>query len=211
MHESLQRINYAEETGRLEIHNAFTGFAERAMLVDPGFLTSLFQAVLEIPGLPKHGADMFYDFGISWARQMAAGIEAKIALSPTAPAHRLKDFIKDEFVEHLNHFFSYSGLGQFRITEANRYYVVDLRNSPFDQMDAAMRPATNALMSGFFAGLFSSVSGRELTVVPIFHESDVRYLLTTDEFASQLRQHMTDQDSFADIAAAYDNPHLIAT
>jgi len=204
------RVHADLTRGRLELLDTFTATSERAILVDPGFLTSLFQAVLESyqAGQAPVPQSLFYDLGAHWGHEMFDTLESRLA-HKTGPATRLQDFIKDEFVEHLNNFFSYSGLGQFRITEGNRFYIIDLKSSPFESLEPGIRSLTNTMIAGLFSGLLSKIASSPFHVVPVKTDDGVRFVLSTSAVIDEIRGQMDAGKTFSEIAQAFDNRHFV--
>lgn len=205
-----ERIQFNISQGRLELLDTFTRTLDRAVLVDPGFLTSVFQALLEHAqsapaGVPQN---LFYDLGVHWGETVYDDLQQRLSKTD-GPAPRLEDFIKDEFVENLNNFFSYSGLGQFRITEGNRFYMVDLKSSPFETLDPAIRSLADTMIAGLFSGLLSKIAATVFHVVPVETDSGVRFILSTSGVITEIRGLLDAGKTFAEVARQFDNHHFV--
>lgn len=204
------RIHFSPSHGRLELLDTFTQTLDRVVLVDPGFLTSVFQAILEHdrPNPASLPQNLFYDLGVHWGGKIYDELQQRLAKSK-GPAPRLEDFIKDEFVENLNNFFSYSGLGQFRITEGNRFYMVDLKSSPFEALEPAIRSLADTMIAGFFSGLLSKIAAIPFHVVPVKTEAGIRFILSTPAVIDEIRELLGSGKTFAEIAGQFDNHHFV--
>lgn len=194
--------------GHVRIQDAFTQTDQRYGLVDAEFLNIwtivLSETCADEPAL--YG----YDSGKRWGESYYRFLEQH--LPQQSGLRSPQDFLKDDVIEHLNSNFSYMGLGQFRLTEGNKFYTIELKNPFITEPRLTDGKQMVETLSGFFASLFSLFSGKELECVPVppeAKETDIRFLLSTPAIAGELLDLILKKKSFREIAELYHNQHLL--
>ncbi len=182
---SSEKVYQNAEEGRLLIADPFTDTPLRIAILDPELLASL--------------ADSTAHFGLGqkWAESFYSQMIDKLSNTDRSP----RTFLKEEFIENLNGFFSYCGIAQFRILEGNQFYVIDLKNSfPFREYD---------IFAGFFSSLFSSVSDRLLSCIVMSQNSErIRCCLSTPEVIKKIESALNSGETETTILERYQNLHL---
>ncbi len=198
------RTDYAE--GSVQINDSFTQTGCRVGIVDPSFLAALESALA--PFITDRAEREFYRIGKHWGEEFYTALQRRIAETKPEMIARPQDYLKEEFVEHLNSYFSYTGMGQFRITEGNHFYVVDLKNAMdrgFERTQFICR-----MFAGFFAGLFSRIAEKDLACVQLSESKELhRFALSSDETIREIRDRLAQGTLEKDILSQYSNQHLI--
>ena len=192
------------QSGTLTLTDPFTQQTRRLALADGTFLKVLFKK------LGSSAAS--YDYGVQWGRRVYADLTATLHEHPIASVSRPEEYLKDEFVEMLNSRMSYTGLGQFRITEGNHFYVVDLRNAIVCDLKDTAKTSFNMLMAGFLAGLLGKLAAKDLTCVPLSSDPSPeknRFALCLSKDAEDLRKRVASGKSDADILSDFKNGHIL--
>lgn len=198
------------QRGTLLIQDAFTQTDLRHGLVDAAFLNewvrTLFSECSEDPDI--YG----YETGKKWGELYYQFLSGHLAQNPSENLSKPQDYLKDEVTEQINTNFSYMGFGQFRITEGNKFYTIELKN-PFilipELTDGKQMAET---LSGFFASLFSLFSGKELECIPVPPEEQadtLRFTISIKSVTEELLSQILQGKTFRDIAEAYNNRHLL--
>ncbi len=181
------KIHSSSESGLIELADPFS-----ETILPVNLLTiSLFDAFT--------GSESM-ELGQIWGDVFYKSLEKKLKLQepPLTP----KELLKEEFIENLNSYLSYTGIGQFRISEGNRFYIIELKN-PVSVRNSDM-------FSGFFKSLFSSLSERPLSVKPFSPNNDtLRWYLTTEEGIAEIDDLRKSGASDEKILEVYQNTHLI--
>lgn len=198
------KTDYA--AGSVQINDSFTQTGCRVGIVDPSFLGALESALA--PFITDRAEQEFYRIGKNWGEEFYAALERRIAETKPEMIAKPQDYLKEEFVEHLNSYFSYTGMGQFRITEGNRFYVVDLKNA----MDRGFEHAQFfcRVFAGFFAGLFSRIAEKDLACIQLSESKEHhRFALSSDRTIQEIRERLAQGTPEKDILSQYSNQHLI--
>jgi hypothetical protein len=198
------KTDYA--AGSVEINDSFTQTSCRVGIVDLSFLGALESALA--PLFADRADHEFYMLGKNWGEEFYATLQRRIDATKPEMIAKPQDYLKEEFVEHLNSYFSYTGLGQFRITEGNQFYVIDLKNS----MNRAFENAQffSRVFAGFFAGLFSPIAGKELACIQLSESKEhYRFALSMNTVIEEIRNFAAQGLSEKDILSRYNNHHLV--
>ena len=153
----------------------------------------------------------FYDFGQHWGTEFYKELSERIGPAGHQSVSKPQDFLKDEFIEHLNSYLSYTGIGQFRITEGNKFYVINLKNSIDVGLDKPHAENMNVILSGFFGALFSAISSSKLKCTGLSVERSAdrnRFALSTGLIIEDIKVRLRNGASEQNILAAYGNQHL---
>lgn len=136
----------------------------RVVLLDRNLMIALEEAFDE--GSESVLADVLFESGYSWGQSYFEQISRK--LSHRFPENRnVQSVSKEVFLKELSHDLIRMGVGRFDIREGNRAFFITLENSAFDQLSFRSVDRNCFLPSGFFAGLFSNVSQKQLSCVEI--------------------------------------------
>lgn len=195
------RIRNEFAAGSILTEDPFTGSLLRLAIADHALVASMFKSL--------GGNHEAHACGTLWGQLFYAVLASLIESAKMITVRTPRDFLKEEFVEHLNAQFSYAGLGQFRITEGNKYYMIDLHNpAPKDWPDG---PRTfQALMAGFFSELFSRLADKPLVCLPLEGDgSRWRFALSRHDVIEEVRGMVDSGRSLPDIHRHYKNDHLI--
>lgn len=186
----------------------FTQTLIRSGLADQYFLSAMYMALSE--SSKKDAVEgQLASIGNAWGKEFYLQLNNRIQENPSDNIHKPQDYLKDEFVEHLNSYFSYSGLGQFRITEGHKFYVISMNNPAilYIEKSAIYIP----LFAGFFSGLFSSVAAKELDCIPLTtanRQDQIHFALSIPAVINEIRTLQKSGKSEADILNQYNNQHL---
>jgi len=204
------KIDYA--MGSLSLTDPFTQQPLRVGIVDMPFIARL-QDLLWKTNKDKTNdpKTFFYEFGKSWGTEFYKNLTERIQKTALESINKPQDYLKDEFVEHLNSYLSYAGIGQFRITEGNKFYVIELRNSVEWALDKTNGDHMNSILAGFLGALFSSISGKEIFCTSFSDtrsDDHNRFALSTKAIIGEIEDHLQNGKSEKEILAAYGNQHL---
>ena len=204
------KVDYA--AGSLSLTDPFTQLPVRVGIADLAFMIRL-QNLLYTE-LAEKSADpgaFFYEFGKSWGMEFYDQLSERIKRAGIDSISQPQDFLKDEFIEHLNSYLSYSGMGQFRITEGNKFYIVNIKNSVEFSLDAPHSDYMNSTLCGFLAALFSSLAGREIFCSPLSGTKTPdrnRFALSTNQVIREITEHAASGKTEKEILALYGNQNL---
>lgn len=154
------KVDYAK--GSLSLTDPFTQLPRRVGIVDMPFISRL-QSLLWSENKDK-AVDpklFFYEFGKSWGLEFYKNLNERIQQLKSKSISKPQDYLKDEFIECLNNYLSYSGIGQFRITEGNKFYVIELKHSVEWALEKSDGGQMNRILAGFLSALFSSISEKK--------------------------------------------------
>lgn len=196
-------------SGDIHMADPFTQALVRCGLADQYFLSALHTALSESSKKDSF-ENQLASIGKSWGKEFYIQLQDRIQQNPSDNIHKPQDYLKDEFVEHLNSCFSYSGLGQFRISEGHKFYVISLNNPAilYIEKSAMYIP----LFAGFFAGLFSSVAAKELDCAPLTtsnRQDQILFALSLPSVVGEIRELQKSGKSESDILSQYNNQHLL--
>lgn len=202
------KVDYA--MGSLALADPFTRQPLRVGVVDMPFVARLTDLLWSAQTQPdKEPKTFFYDFGLSWGKEFYNNLSERIRKAAVESITKPQDYLKDEFTEYLNSYLSYAGVGQFRITEGNRFYVIELKNSVEYAIDKPYQDHWRYVISGFFAALFSSVAEKELFCIGLTESPDRnRFALSTSSVHGEIEEHLRKGKTEKEILAAYGNQHL---
>lgn len=204
------KVDYAK--GSLSLTDPFTQLPRRVGIVDMPFISRL-QSLLWAQNKDK-AVDpklFFYEFGRSWGFEFYKNLNERIQQIKSESIRKPQDYLKDEFIEYLNNYLSYSGIGQFRITEGNKFYVIELKHSVEWALEKIDGDHMNRILAGFLSALFSSISGKRLSCTGFTdtHSPERnRFALSTEDVIEEIEQHLQSGKTEKDILAAYGNQHL---
>lgn len=204
------KVDYA--SGSLSLTDPFTQLPIRVGIADTAFVVRL-QNLLhsELADTSVDPGTFFYEFGKSWGTAFYAHLTERIKQAGIESITQPQDYLKDEFIEHLNSHLSYTGIGQFRITEGNRFYIINLKNSVEFSLEEPHSTYMNSTLCGFFAALFSSLAGKELFCTPLSRTRTPdknRFALSTEQVILEISEQTTSGKSEKEILALYGNQHL---
>jgi predicted hydrocarbon binding protein len=201
-------------SGSVVAADPFTQTISRIGIVDPSFLRALIQALQLAHRTGDRGESdtQFYELGLTWGYQFHEVLESRIKAAQLETVREAEDFLKEEFIEDLNSYFSYAGTGQFRITEGNKFYLIELKNSVFQSLDQAETNGMIAVMAGFFAGLFSRLAHKTLACTVLADDRETqsaRYALSNETIVNEIRAALQSGQDEKAILTAYRNQHMI--
>lgn len=196
------------ETGNIMVSDFFTGTALRVGLADRYLLQAMLTVIPTETDTEKIYEE-FYDLGRSWGGRFYDTLQQRINANPPDSVRSPKDYFKDEFVEHLNGYFSYCGLGQFRIHEANHFYVIELKN-PWHFPDDAGNAYLIVLLAGFFAELFGRIGEQTLACTALSVSDDAyRFAISRDAVIQEIRAMFAAGKQEEDVLTHFQNDHLL--
>ncbi|MCK6542915.1 hypothetical protein L6Q79_09555 [bacterium] len=195
-------------TGSIALSDFFTPTARRIGIADHDFFEALFSVFSE-NSTPDQTRERFYQFGADWGNSFLERLKTQLAQAGGEHASEPQALLKDEFVEHLNSNFSYLGVGQFRILEGNKFYIIDLKN-PWRPSDEHKQIYASTSFAGFFSTLFSGIAGRALSSTFLSNTPEHwRFALSTTEVIEDIRTQINAGLTEADILTQYHNQHLL--
>ncbi len=196
--------------GALLIQDAFTQESNRHGIIDSDFLNTMSEVLLKKTG---DGSDIiWYETGKKWGEIYYESISSHCERDSQDTDLRPQDFLKDDVIENLNTNFSYMGIGQFRLIEGNKYYVIELKNPFFLSPSLTAQDNLIVMMAGFFAVWFSRFSEKTLECIP-FNPGDqpdvLRFAISTETVIGELLNLVMQKKPFAEIAELYHNQHML--
>lgn len=197
-------------SGGLWLQNSFTGTSIRTGIAD-AYLIRAMQTVINDYFTPD-SAGWWHRLGVSWAGMIYRQIETALLEQPREGVTKPQDILKEDFVETINRYFSFSGIGQFRITEGNRFYVIDIKNPFIFNIQVEEPTFFVSLLCGFFDGLFSELSGKSLQTILLSDASDkekLRFAISTTEIIGELNKLKSQGKCEKEILEAYKNQHIL--
>ena len=204
------KVDYA--SGSLSLTDPFTQLPLRVGIADLTFMVRL-QNLLheELTDQSVHPENFFYEFGRNWGTEFYNHLADRIKQAGIESISQPQDYLKDEFIEHLNSYLSYTGFGQFRITEGNRFYIINLKNSVEFSLDEPHSAYMNSILCGFLGALFSSLSGKTISCAPLSVSRTAdknRFALSTEQIILEIKEHAASGKTEKEILAIYGNQHL---
>lgn len=194
--------------GSIALSDFFTPTARRIGIADHDFFESIFSVFSE-NATPEQITEHFYQFGLDWGSAFLDRLKTQLKQAAGEHASEPKGLLKDEFVEHLNSNFSYLGVGQFRILEGNKFYIIDLKN-PWRPSDEHKQMYASTCFAGFFSSLFSGIAGRSLGSTLLSNTTERwRFAISTTEVIEDIRTQINAGLTEADILTQYHNQHLL--
>lgn len=198
--ESNVRIDHA--AGSIVSHDPFTATPDRLAIMDNELALGLLRATGSSDGEPMAR------FGDMWGQLFYEGLAASIESAKLETVRRPQDFLKEEFVEDFNAYFSYAGIGQFRIMEGNKFYAIDILNPAFKDWPDT-ESSFKAILEGFFAGLFSRMAERPLYCLFLAtDESRWRFALSKEAIIEEIRSLLAAGKTYDEIVGKYRNEHF---
>lgn len=204
------KIDYA--MGSLSLTDPFTQEPLRVGIVDMSFIMRL-QSLLWEQNKDKTGDPkiFFYAFGKSWGSEFYKNLSERIRQAGLESISEPQDYLKDEFIEHLNSYLSYAGIGQFRITEGNKFYVINVKNSVEWALEKPNDEYMNSILSGFLAALFSAISQKKLFCTSLSNTRSPdrnRFALSNEDVIGEIEKQLRSGKTEKEILAAYGNQHI---
>ncbi len=202
------KVDYA--AGSLTVNDPFTQMPLRVGIADLSFLTALQDLLIKESG-SKETKEFFYAFGRCWGEEFYETLRMRLGQAKMESIGRPQDYLKDEFIEHLNSHLSYAGIGQFRITEGNKFYIINLKNAVECFIEKPNADHMNTMLCGFFAGLFSRISGKELACAALSKDRTAernRFALSLPAVVGEIAELLNAGKSEKEVMTAFGNQHL---
>ncbi len=198
------------QRGTLLIQDAFTQTDQRHGLIDTAFLNDWVRIL--VSECSEEPDTYGYETGKKWGELYYSFLFGHLTQNPSDNLAKPQDYLKDEVIENINTNFSTMGIGQFRITEGNKFYTIELKNPYISIPGLTDGKQMVETLSGFFAALFSLFSGKELECIPVPPDENadrICFTISKKEITEELLSMILSGKTFGEIAETYNNRHLL--